>query len=252
WANRSVTFAQPATYTLLANCTDSVGNYNDTMTTNVTIADVTLPTVSVTSPNGAENITGTVTIAWTAADNVGISNGSLAVEYSDDSGATWTLIEGSLNDTGSYSWPAAAINSASVRVRVNVSDAAGNENNDSSDADFTVDQIAPEVTAADTIFPGQQTMVKNGDTVTLNVSVTATPAGVDNVSINASALGCDENLTMTLTGATYLASCIVAGATDGAANLLVRVNDTAGNINQTTAVTLTVDSTVPEVSDAAV
>jgi len=73
---------------------------------------------------------------------VGVSY--VALDYSTDSGSTWTSIDSSETNDGSFSWtvPDALTNSA--RVKVTAYDAAGNSGYDTSNANFTVQSGAAD------------------------------------------------------------------------------------------------------------
>ncbi|ADI84783.1 Ig-like domain-containing protein [Geobacter sulfurreducens] len=65
------------TYTLQAKAYDAAGNVGQsssvTVTVSNTVADTTVPTVAVSSPANGATVTGTVSMAATASDNVGVS-----------------------------------------------------------------------------------------------------------------------------------------------------------------------------------
>jgi FlgD Ig-like domain/Ser-Thr-rich glycosyl-phosphatidyl-inositol-anchored membrane family len=105
-----------------------------------TFADVTPPTVTVTSPNGGETWTiGTShLITWTATDNAGVA--SVDIAWSTDGGATYpNVIASGVPNSGSYSW-SPDIATTTARVRVTATDAVSNAGSDASDADFTTVQ----------------------------------------------------------------------------------------------------------------
>ncbi len=76
--------------------------------------------LSVTSPNGGESWTaGTVrSIAWTSTAEAGPDPGTVSLQYSTDSGSSWTtLVSGEPND-GSYTWTVPDAPGTRTRVRV--------------------------------------------------------------------------------------------------------------------------------------
>ncbi len=97
----------------------------------------TLTNVTVQSPNGGEIwVAGeTEDIIWTSQN---INN--VMIELSVDNGATWTTIENSTSNTGTYSWLVTAQDS-SDECLIRVSDVASPNFNDVSDAVFTIDII---------------------------------------------------------------------------------------------------------------
>ncbi|RKY29622.1 MAG: hypothetical protein DRP68_07060, partial [Candidatus Omnitrophota bacterium] len=89
---------------------------------------------AVTSPNGGE--------AWIVGESHNITwnfNGSVNyvnLYYSTDSGTSWTLIESSVPNTGTYSWTVP--DAVSGQVRVKVQDASDPEAFDISNFDFRI------------------------------------------------------------------------------------------------------------------
>ena len=101
------------------------------------VIDIESPAVTVTSPNGGEifHFGSTYDIEWTASDNIGVM--SICILLSTDGGATFpdTIAAGE-DDDGVYSWYAPDIDCNVARIRVIACDAASNEGEDESDADF--------------------------------------------------------------------------------------------------------------------
>ncbi len=91
-------------------------------------------TVTVTSPNGGEYwLAGTAqSIAWTSTGL--ISN--VKIEYSTNSGFSWTSIISSTANDGQYTWTLPNISTIAARVRI--SDVSNTTLNDASNADFTI------------------------------------------------------------------------------------------------------------------
>jgi len=86
-------------------------------------ADTIDPTVSITSPNGGDTVSGTVSIAVDANDNVGVTK----VQCNIDGGA-WT------DDTTSpyaFSWDTTAVSDGTHTINARAYDAAGNYADDS-------------------------------------------------------------------------------------------------------------------------
>jgi subtilisin family serine protease len=92
------------------------------------------PTITVTAPNGGETWeTGSSqTISWTSEGAVD----TVKIEYSTDSGATWTSVVSATADTGTYSWTVP--DDASAACKVKVSDTGGTPS-DASDGVFTIE-----------------------------------------------------------------------------------------------------------------
>jgi hypothetical protein len=98
------------------------------------------PTITVTKPNGGENLqTGsTQAITWTSTGNID----SINIAYSTDSGATWTPIASAIANTGSFNWTVPSTPSTNCLVRVN--DVVGTAV-DSSNLVFTI-SLPPTIT----------------------------------------------------------------------------------------------------------
>jgi len=110
--------------------------------TNFTIGT---PTITVTSPNGAENWTGGTShyITWTSTYN---TNNYANLEYTIDNGATWNYINYAYytGNSGSYQWTVP--NTPSTQCKVRVSDYYNSTITDVSNALFTISQATPQIT----------------------------------------------------------------------------------------------------------
>ena len=111
------------------------------------LVDEAAPDVTLDAPNGGELFRGseTVTVAWTATDNVSVATDSVVIDYSTDGGSTWTEVAAGLTDDGSYDWTVPTVDSSDVLVRVSADDTSSNTGTDASDAAFTVDSTAPGI-----------------------------------------------------------------------------------------------------------
>jgi len=108
------------------------GDLTDDTTQTVTISS--LPTVTVTVPNGGENWTvgDADTIRWSSTGDVG----NVKIEYSANGGSAWSSVVTSTSDTGSYPWTVP--DSPSTTCRVKASSVGTPSIYDISDADFTI------------------------------------------------------------------------------------------------------------------
>ncbi|MBI5020719.1 MAG: S8 family serine peptidase [Ignavibacteriales bacterium] len=91
------------------------------------------PSVTVTSPNGAENwITNSVhNITWTFTGTIA----NVMIEYTTD-GTTYSTVVATTPNTGTYSWTVP--NTPSTTSKVRVSDVTNSATNDVSNANFTI------------------------------------------------------------------------------------------------------------------
>jgi len=121
-ANRTVTFATPGTYILLANCTDAAGNINDTSNTTITINDITVPVITLISP--ADSTSSTVTeynFTFNVTDDENITNCSLI--FDDAIIHTLTSVNNSGGTNGMYN---SSLSVATHTWSINCTDASGN------------------------------------------------------------------------------------------------------------------------------
>jgi len=100
----------------------------------------TSPTIIVQSPNGGEKLIvgSTKIIKWTTIGTVG----DVKIEYSTDSGNSWTGIITSTSNSGSYPWTIPNTPSNSCLVRVSETDG---EPMDTSDLEFSIEPPPPPV-----------------------------------------------------------------------------------------------------------
>jgi len=128
-------------------------------------ASANAPTVTVTSPNGGEILTGpTANLTWTSADADGETLNQI-IQYSSDGGTTWRVLATDVT-TNSYTLDLTTIpGSAQALIRVIASDGI-NTSQDQSNATFTVPAHAPEATISlppnDSMFVGEQTIILRG------------------------------------------------------------------------------------------
>jgi hypothetical protein len=99
------------------------------------------PSVTVIFPNGGERLAGEIVISWTAEDPDPGETELLetALEYSPDSGSTWTRIYNPACNTGSFKWDVGSLDTGSVYlVRVTAIDTTGLSSADESDEVFSI------------------------------------------------------------------------------------------------------------------
>jgi RHS repeat-associated protein len=134
------------------------------------------PSLTITSPNGGENvIAGTnLTITWASTGAVG----DVKIDYSIDSGTSWTEITASYPNSGSFNWTVPDTPSTHCLVRVSETDGSPA---DVSDSEFT---ILPPSSATITV-----TSPNGGETLLADATheITWTTTGtIDNVFIECS------------------------------------------------------------------
>ncbi|MFX1563491.1 MAG: hypothetical protein ACFFDP_09305, partial [Promethearchaeota archaeon] len=103
------------------------------------------PVVNVTYPNGAETLTGIVSVSWTAVDPNKDPITSYDVYYSDNNGGSWTSIGTGLTTT-STNWDTTSVSDGDqylIRVVAHDYELSGQ---DQSDAVFSIDNVTPTPT----------------------------------------------------------------------------------------------------------
>lgn len=131
-----------------------------TSTTNPAVTDVSAgvfsiitPFITVTSPNGGEEITAETTFEITY-ESAGVDN--VKLEYTTNNGTNWLVIEASTTADGSYNW--VVPNTPTTSAKVKVSEIARGSLSDESDSEFSI--LAPQTltVVADNIpgIPGNQ------------------------------------------------------------------------------------------------
>ena len=163
--------------TLYAFAQDSVGNVSSASSSLTITLDQTAPSLSLTSFTGGQVVSGLTSqsVTWSAADATsGLSANSAKIEVSTDGGSSWTTLASSQTTSGPYSWAASNGNGSSYRIRVSVSDNAGNLSTAVSLSDFTVDSVAPVLTSGQmTLNGGAATSLSNYIQVSLKGTDTA-------------------------------------------------------------------------------
>ncbi|MGZ3837979.1 MAG: Ig-like domain-containing protein [Flavisolibacter sp.] len=136
-------------HTITATAVDAAGNTASnsiSITQNTVKADTTLPTVSITSPASGSALSGTVTVAVTATDNVGVSSVSLSLD-----GAPLATLSSA---PYSYSWNTSSVPDGNHTLTATAADAAGNKNSYS----ILVTQNATVTTLPPTTLPSSYDM----------------------------------------------------------------------------------------------
>jgi hypothetical protein len=110
----------------------------------VMVNDTIPPEVTVTAPNGGEVWTAgqTYAITWNATDDMGVN--SIDIDYTYDAGTNWEDVITLSGNPGTYNWTVPNTPSTTCLVRVYAYDGSGNQDNDASDAYFTIEPTAPD------------------------------------------------------------------------------------------------------------
>jgi len=104
--------------------------------TGVTAQTITVPTLTISSPNGTEDWTvgSSHNITWTY--NGAISN-NLGLYYATDGGTAYNSIANGLSNSGTYSWTVPAVPAPGTTNKVKIQDTFYQTLKDSSSAEFT-------------------------------------------------------------------------------------------------------------------
>ncbi|MDX6367612.1 MAG: hypothetical protein QOK30_2688, partial [Nocardioidaceae bacterium] len=256
WSTTAPTALADGTYTVQATQTSSgLAGHSvpTTFTVHATPADTTAPVVSVSSPTpGATVKSATPTVSGTGGQVAG-DNTSVSVKVYSGSTATGTAVQTatpSLASDGSWSAPLTTLADGTYTVQASQADAAGNTGT-SSAVTFTVDTTVPDTTAPVVAL----TAPSNGATVksaTPAVSGTGGQAAGDisSVTIKVYSGSAATGTAVQSGSATVVAdgswSTPLTSLADGTYTVQASQSDAAGNSGTSSAVTFTVDTTVPD------
>jgi len=214
-----------ATYDVVATATDAVGNVGMDMSVDELVIDTTPPVVTVDplfTTDSTPELTGTVddseAIVTVVVDGE-------TYDATNNGDGTWTLADDSITTLladGIYD------------VQVTATDLLGNVGTDATDAELTIDTIAPTVTI--------ESQVTIDSTPALSGTVDD-PDAIVQVLVN----GVTYDATNNGDGTWTLADDVIADAIpDGTYDVAVTATDLAGNVGtDDTADELTIDSTAP-------
>jgi hypothetical protein len=193
--------------------------------------DTTPPTVSLTAPTNGATVSGTVSLAATASDNVGVTKVSFLVD-----GA---VVATSAAAPYAGSWDTTSAANGAHAIVAQAWDAAGNVGTSA-----TVTVAVQNGTPGDTTPPTVSIVSPaSGATVSGNVAVSAQAS--DNVGVTRVELYADGALIGTSTASPYAATWSTAAVANGGHSLLAKAYDAAGNVGTSAAVSVTVSNSGP-------
>ncbi len=196
-----------------------------------TVADTAAPSASISSPAAGSTVSGAVTISATASDNVGVSKVEFYLNnvlQSTDTASPY-----------SFNWNTAVLANGSYTLSTKAYDAAGNVGQSSATI-VTVNNPVPD-TLAPTV---SVTSPVNNATVSGTVSVSA--AASDNVGVTKVEFYVNGKLQTSDTASPYSFSWNTALLANGSYELTTTAYDAAGNIAQSSIVTITVNNLVAD------
>jgi chitodextrinase len=186
--------------------------------------DITPPTVSITSPTAGSNVSGSVNIAASATDNVGVTRVDFFIDgiiVSSNSISPYTV-----------SWDSKTVGNGSHSITTKAYDSAGNVG--------TSTPVSVNVQNGDTILPTVSiTAPTNGSTVSGGVNVTANAS--DNVGVTKVEFYVDSVLKVTDTTSPYGFGWDTPPVLNGAHSISAKAYDAVGN-TASDSVTVTVQN----------
>ena len=220
----NTTMATNGTHTITAVARDAAGNVATSSAVTVTV-DNARPSVSITAPASGATLSGTVTVAASASDNVRVAG----VQFRLD-GANL----GAEDTSAPYSvpWNTKTASDGSHTLTAVARDGAGNLAT-SPTVTVTVDNTGPSVAITS---PAPGATVAGSITVTANASDASGVAGVQ-FRLDGASLGAED------TAAPYSVAWDTASAANGTHTLTAVARDSAGQLTTSAAVTVTVNNT---------
>lgn len=230
-------------YTLTAKAYDASNNIGQSSNISVTVnngsVDTTAPTVAVASPAAGSTVSGTVNVAASVSDNVGVTK----VEYYVNGGLDNTVTAAPF----SYSVPTTVAHNGSYTLYAKAYDAAGNVKQ-SATISFSINN-----TVTDTTLPTVSISAPAANaTVSGTVSITATAS--DNIGVSKVEFYVNNALKGTDTASPYAYSWDTKSVVNGTYSLTTKAYDAAGNVKTSVARSVivknsvTTDTTAPTVS----
>ena len=215
------------THTILAKAYDAAGNIGTSSTVNVTIRDVSLPTVSILAPSNNSVVSDTVTITAQASDDVGVTK----VEFYVDGNLVFTK-----NGTPwEYKWSTQSLVALSSHTIVaKAYDGSGNVGTSGTVTVIIKDKIAPTVAI---LSPLNNSQIPD----TVLVQVTAT----DNIGVTKVDFYIDGSLSFTKTSSPWEYKWIASNLVPLSSHTIIaRAYDAAGNIGTSATVNVTIQQPI--------
>ena len=218
--------SSPGAHTLTAVARDAAGNTATSASVSVTVADMTLPTVSITAPANGATISGTISVSANATDNVGV----VGVQFKLDGVNLGAEV---LAVPYAVSWATTtAVNGAHTLTAV-ARDAAGN----------TATAPAISVTVGNDTTPPSVSMTAPSAGATVSGTITVSANATDNVGVVGVQFKLDGvNLGAEVTVTPYTLSWNTTTATNAAHTLTAVARDAAGNSTTSAGISVTVAS----------
>jgi hypothetical protein len=227
--------AGAATKTVKLWSKDPNGNVS-TASSNFTIVyEVTAPVLAITQPTYVKG-NAVYAVNWTATETNVTTSQLYTVEYFN--GTAWATLGTVASTNGpltaqafSYNWTAPAVNIATAKLRVSLTDRAGNTGTITSNA-FTIDSIAPTIAIS--------TPANNSYYATTNATITGTCEGTLPITFSGAL---QSSFNINCNSGTFTQNVNFSNG-DGAKAITLTITDLAGN-TASTLITLNQDMTAP-------
>jgi hypothetical protein len=243
---------------LYARAYDAAGNYGSAGVTLVTVdnggSDVAPPTVSVLAPTAGSTVSGSVSVAAAALDNVGVTKVELRVDGTlkgTDTSAPYTFAWDSTADAnGAHVIAAqafdAAGNSESATAAVTTANASGADPTPSPSP--TVPPVTPPATPVPATPAVSITQPLDGSTVPVGKTIKIAASASDDVGVTKVEFYVNGARKCSDTAAPFTCAWRVGSVTGATYSLTARAYDAAGHVaSYTVSVVAGRDTTVPTV-----
>jgi len=210
-------------YSVIAKAYDAAGRIGQSASVSVIVSnDTTAPVVSIASPAANSTVSGTVSVAANASDNVAVTK----VDFYLDGVYKATAVSAPY----SYTWNTTASANGAYTLTAKAYDAASNIGQSSTvTVNVFNDTAAPSVSIASPA---------SGSTVDASVAVTVNAS--DNVAVTRTDLYLNGSLLSTSNGAGLNFNWNTSTLANGTYQLSAKAYDAAGNVGQSTNVAVTV------------
>lgn len=236
-----------STHLLSVRVRDAAGNQTIsslvgvTVSNTVSVSDTTAPTVSISSPSSGSSQSGTISVAATASDNIGVAG----VQFLLDGASL-----GSEDTSSPYgiSWDTTNVANGTHTLSARVRDAAGNQTT-SSAVSVT---LSNAVVVADTTAP---VVSLSAPAIGASVSgtITITASASDNVGVTSVTFIADGGTLATVSSAPYSTTWDTVRFTSNGTHVLSAIaHDAAGNVTTSSSVNITVNNVIADVTPPSV
>lgn len=218
---------------------DASGNIAQTSQNISFVFDLTAPVLTLLGLNDSAYAGGdTVALSWSTTE-VNVAPNSATLEYSINNGTSWSAIASSLPNSGSFHWTLPITNVSQAKVRVRMTDLAGNTGTQESSHSFAIDTTPPTPPSVSL----SSSLISNSNTVTLSVVCVADFAGIFISTSSSKPLATDLGWQACTTSTNTTVS-----SPDGVKNIYIFSKDLAGLVSNSSTISMTLDTTKPSIT----